>query len=47
MNKEEFINTSTSIKEVISNMPQTTKKNKQKYLAYLKEQLDKYKSKIQ
>ena len=47
MNKEEFINTSTSIKEVISNMPQTTKKNKQKYLAYLKEQLDKYKIKKQ
>ena len=42
MNKEEFLNTSNSIKEVISNMPQTTKKNKQKYLAYLKEQLDKY-----
>ena len=42
MNKELLVNEINSIKEVISNMPQTTKKNKQKYLAYIKEKLDIY-----
>ncbi|MEE3343060.1 MAG: hypothetical protein VZS44_03110 [Bacilli bacterium] len=45
MNKEIIINEINSIKEVISNMPQTTKKNKQKYLAYLKEKIDLYQKK--
>ncbi len=40
MNKELLVNEINSIKEVISNMPQTTKKNKQKYLTYIKEKLD-------
>ena len=47
MNKEIIVNDINSIKEVISNMPQTTKKNKQKYLAYIKEKLDLYKQKEQ
>ncbi|MBR3161163.1 MAG: hypothetical protein IKF19_00325 [Bacilli bacterium] len=47
MNKELLVNEINSIKEVISNMPQTTKKNKQKYLAYIKEKLDIYQKKEQ
>ena len=47
MNKEILMNEINSIKEVISNMPQTTKKNKQKYLAYIKEKLDIYQKKKQ
>ena len=40
MNKEIYVNEVNSIKEVISNMPLATKKNKQKHLVYVKEKLD-------
>ena len=43
MNKNEFNKSIESIKEVLSNMPQNNKKNKLKYLEYIKENIDIYK----
>ena len=43
MNRDEFNKEIDSIKEVLSNMPQNNKKNKLKYLEYIKENIDIYK----
>lgn len=42
MNKELYMQETSQIKEVLSNMPQNNKSNKKKYLEYIKEELDKY-----
>ena len=44
MNRDEFNKSIDSIKEVLSNMPQNNKKNKLKYISYVKENIDKYKN---
>lgn len=40
MNKDEFLKRVEEIKEVLASMPQNNKKNREKYLMYIKEQLD-------
>ena len=45
MNKELYLQMTNEVKEVLTNMPQNNKKNKQKYLVYVKEQLDIYNKK--
>ncbi len=42
MNKEIYVAQTNEIKEVLTNMPQNNKGNKQKYISYIKEQLTKY-----
>ena len=42
MNKDLYITQTNEIKEVLTNMPQNNKNNKQKYISYIKEQLNKY-----
>lgn len=42
MNKEIYVAQINEVKEVLANMPQNNKNNKQAYISYIKEQLKKY-----
>lgn len=42
MNKDIYVKEVNEVKEVLNNMPQNNKNNKQKYISYVKEQINKY-----